>query len=139
MKALTLYQPYAAAIALDLKHFETRGWKTSYRGALAIHAAQSFPDAAKLFAQIECGLGRIPKRLPIGAVVCVVDLVDVRPAHEVSLVVNAIERMYGDYAPGRWAWKLDNVRVLAEPLFMKGKQGLWNLPIPIESLQFGAV
>ena len=138
MKAITLYQPYATAISLGLKQFETRGWKTAYRGPLAIHAASGISRTAKDFARTEVALGRIPRRLPLGAVVCVVDLVDVRLAVEVALEVNAIERMYGDYAPGRWAWKLDNIRVMAEPFGVKGKQGLWNLPIPIESLQFGA-
>ena len=39
MKALTLYQPYATAIALGLKKYETRSWATSYRGPLAIHTS----------------------------------------------------------------------------------------------------
>ena len=47
MKALTLHQPYASAIALGLKHFETRAWKTTYRGPVAIHAAQCVPKYAK--------------------------------------------------------------------------------------------
>ena len=36
MKALSLYQPWATAIALGSKRIETRGWPTSYRGPLAI-------------------------------------------------------------------------------------------------------
>lgn len=41
MKAITLYQPHASLVALRAKKFETRGWKTSYRGPLAIHAGVS--------------------------------------------------------------------------------------------------
>jgi hypothetical protein len=44
MKALTLHQPYASAVALGLKTVETRGWRTDYRGPLAIHAAARRPD-----------------------------------------------------------------------------------------------
>jgi hypothetical protein len=40
MKALTLWQPWATAIALGLKHYETRTWFVGYRGDLAIHAAK---------------------------------------------------------------------------------------------------
>jgi len=40
MKALSLWQPWASAIALGSKRIETRGWATSYRGPLAIHAAK---------------------------------------------------------------------------------------------------
>lgn len=39
MKAITIWQPYAQAIVLGLKKFETRSWPTKYRGKLAIHAS----------------------------------------------------------------------------------------------------
>lgn len=32
----------------------------------------------------------------------------------------------GDWTPGRYAWELANVRLLPEPIPIKGKQGLWN-------------
>lgn len=35
---------------------------------------------------------------------------------------------YGDFQPGRWAWMLSDVDVLAEPIPAKGKQGLWEWP-----------
>lgn len=38
MKALTLHQPYAQLVALDVKRIETRSWTTKYRGQLLIHA-----------------------------------------------------------------------------------------------------
>lgn len=41
MKGLTLTQPWATLIALLEKLLETRSWATTYRGPLAIHAAQS--------------------------------------------------------------------------------------------------
>ena len=129
MKAITLYQPYASAIALGLKHFETRSWQTSYRGPLAIHASLSMSRKAKEFARTEVALGRIPRSLPLGCIVCIATLIDVLPAVEVGLQVDAIERMYGDYAPGRWAWKLDHVRVLVDLIFVRGKQGLWNCDV----------
>ena len=46
MKALSLWQPHALAIGLELKPWETRGWSTDYRGPVAIHAAKrSWTDA----------------------------------------------------------------------------------------------
>jgi hypothetical protein len=39
MKAISLSQPWASAIALDLKSIETRSWQTKYRGRIAIHAS----------------------------------------------------------------------------------------------------
>ena len=40
MRAISLWQPWASAITLGAKTIETRSWYTSYRGAIAIHAAK---------------------------------------------------------------------------------------------------
>ena len=40
MKAITLHQPHAHLVGLGVKPFETRNWRTDYRGLLAIHAAK---------------------------------------------------------------------------------------------------
>jgi hypothetical protein len=40
MNAISLWQPWATAIALGSKRIETRPWATAYRGPLAIHAAK---------------------------------------------------------------------------------------------------
>lgn len=36
------------------------------------------------------------------------------------------EAPYGDFAPGRFAWLLEDVEPLAEPIPVKGKQRLWE-------------
>lgn len=36
------------------------------------------------------------------------------------------ELLFGDWAPGRYAWELANVKLLSKPIRAKGKQGLWN-------------
>lgn len=33
---------------------------------------------------------------------------------------------YGDFAPGRWAWMLDGIEPLPEPVLATGRQRLWN-------------
>lgn len=43
MKAITLWQPWASLIAIGAKKYETRSWKTNYRGPIAIHAAKKDP------------------------------------------------------------------------------------------------
>jgi hypothetical protein len=35
---------------------------------------------------------------------------------------------FGDYAPGRWAWLLSDVRVVTPPIAMVGQQGFFDLP-----------
>jgi len=36
------------------------------------------------------------------------------------------ELLFGDWTPGRFAWKLANVKLLPKPVPAKGKQGLWE-------------
>lgn len=43
MKALTVRQPHASLVALNLKPIETRSWATKYRGPLLIHAGAAAP------------------------------------------------------------------------------------------------
>lgn len=40
MKAVSLWEPWATLVRLKIKRIETRGWSTSYRGPLAIHATK---------------------------------------------------------------------------------------------------
>lgn len=129
MKMLTLTQPYATGIAIGLKHWETRSWPTHYRGPLGIHAAKGFPQWAKEFASTERALGRLKvQNLPLGAVVAIVDLVDVLPTGEALFDTTAVERLWGDFSYGRYAWQLENVRPLPEPIPWQGKLGLWTPP-----------
>src|SRR5580765_8422282 len=42
MKILSLHQPWASLVAIGAKRYETRSWKTDYRGPIAIHAAKKW-------------------------------------------------------------------------------------------------
>lgn len=131
MKALSLWQPWATLVAIGAKKFETRSWSTNYRGPLAIHAALRLDEDQKLLAQSShfkaclSAFGFTVKTLPLGAFVCIVDLVDVFPVEQVTPTI--IEAAFGDYTPGRFAWKLENVRELLPPKEWRGHQRLWNL------------
>src|SRR6202030_3531482 len=92
MKTLTLTQPWATLVALGAKRIETRSWRTSYRGPLAIHAAKRMPKAAislcwdtPFRAALEAGgygpgggTATNPFGLPLGAVIAVTVLIDVQ-------------------------------------------------------------
>src|SRR3546814_21127441 len=65
VKAISLWQPWASAIALGHKSIETRHWPTKYRGELAIHAAKRFGPDEREFASIHRAPGRLPARLPL--------------------------------------------------------------------------
>jgi len=134
MKALTLTQPWASLVALGLKRVETRSWSTAYRGALAIHAAKGFPPYARKFAEGVCVLGLVPACLPFSEIVATCEVVACWPTEEMVLVVDRHERRLGDYTPGRWAFKLEQVRALRVPVYCRGALGLWSLPGEVEAL-----
>ncbi len=135
MKALSLTQPWATAIMLGIKKIETRPWKTSYRGRIAIHAAKGFPKYAKEFASVEYTLGRIPTRLPFGCIIGFATISDIKRVEEVKLEVSAIERLYGDYSDGRFAWILTDVTPLPldELIPYKGALGLFKAKTVMEA------
>lgn len=124
MKALTLHQPWASAIAVGLKRYETRSWSTSYRGPLAIHAGKSVPACAR--EDFEDAPAVIARPMPLGAVVCVVELVACHRTEERASAVSFEERGWGNWSPGRFAWELANIRRLPEPITARGAQGLWE-------------
>lgn len=128
MKAISLWQPWASAIALNLKRNETRGRLTHYRGPLAIHAALRWQADQQEFAALERRLGRLPARLPFGAIVAVARLVACRPTWEVLPTIRPIEKLYGNYGPGRYAWILDEVLALERPVPYRGSQGFFEVP-----------
>jgi hypothetical protein len=105
--ALTIHQPYASMIVDRRKRIETRTWPTWYRGLLAIHAAK------------RPRVGDLPRR----AIVAVAELVDVVPV-ETLTQLDPVERELGDYRPGRFAWRLVDVRPVP-PIECRGHQGLW--------------
>src|SRR3546814_14671667 len=100
LKAISLWQPWASAIALGHKSIETRHWPTKYRGELAIHAAKRFGPDEREFASIERALGRMPARLPLGALVSVLDLLACRtPAPLLAQGTGPIKKIHRQNKP----------------------------------------
>lgn len=146
MKALTLWQPWASAIALGLKKIETRGWPTKYRGPLAIHAAtrQHREDRA-CFEAILAAAHHVERDvwagycdsnyelLPFGEVVATCRLTDCLWVE--SLDVGGAERRWGDYSAGRWGWVLEEVERLMVPVPAVGRQGLWDWTQAVEAIE----
>lgn len=140
MRAISLWQPYASLIATRAKRFETRAWSTAYRGYLAIHAAKHWTSVEKTIcwefkrdfavATQECLQYWPTTPLPLGAVLCVVELLAVYPTEEIADGLSASERAFGDYYPGRYAWQLDVVEVFDPPIPTKGAQNFfrWDQP-----------
>ncbi len=140
MKALTLHQPWATLVMKGLKENETRGWKTTYRGRLAIHASQSIKFISddefmkRLF--LTGGIGRYQIsdcHYPTGVILGSVELITCEPAEDLRPWLGQAEAAFGDYSDGRWVWILGYVeRVgLSPPSICRGYPGLWNVPAEV--------
>lgn len=140
MRALTIRHPYAQAIVCGQKRIETRGQRTRYRGRLAIHAALGHAlrlavadldsvlaacraagvDADAVRASLEA-----PESWSFGKIIAVTELSDCVPVEE--LTPDPVERAFGNYAPGRFGWRLAGVVRLPVPVAARGLQGLWPI------------
>jgi activating signal cointegrator 1 len=144
MKAISLWQPWASAMALGCKRNETRSWPTKYRGDLIICSAQhriaeigldtaeAMLDSDMVNKETDRSVADSLNRLPYGAALCVVDLYDCRRSDEFAEFFSPArldkrERLWGNYDFGRWVWMTRNCRRLAKPVPVKGKQGLFEL------------
>ena len=134
LPALSLWQPWASLIAIGAKPFETRGRCPPRRligRRIAIHAAGRKPRLADLDGETfeamceAFGYRRWLEALPRGAVVCTALLVEGLPVERVP------HDLFGDFSPGRWAWRLDDVRAVEPPVPARGQQvwgWVWHVP-----------
>jgi hypothetical protein len=110
MRALTIRQPWAWAIAFAGKNVENRDWTTAYRGELAIHAGLGL-DPLEYFPR---GVQRpTSDELARGAFIALADLIDIR------------EHVRSKWFFGRYGWILDNIRPLRNPVPSRGQLRLW--------------
>jgi len=114
MKLLSVRQPWASAIVNGEKDVENRTWSTRYRGPVAIHASLHL-DTAAVFPDGKSP-GAFLDLLPRGAVIGVVDLLDV------------VQDSPSPWAqPEAFHWLLGNARHFVLPIAWKGALGLVQL------------
>lgn len=144
MKVLSLTQPWASLVALEEKRIETRSWRTSYRGPIAIHASRGFPlDCRELgrrepFLSVLARYGLAANNLPLGAILCTTSIEDCVAAEKVLEAPcyyseHVHEIAFGDYGPGRFGLILGSVtRTFVPPVPARGSLGLWEWAEPVE-------
>lgn len=140
MKVLTLTQPWASAVVYRLKENETRSWRTKYTGPILIHAAAGMDrDAKDFLASPFCqdAFNRLAPNAQLhrGMILGYAWLQKCVPTEEIKPTLSLQEFNFGNYGPGRWAWKLWRIGLFAEAIPAKGSLGLWEFPV--ESLPHG--
>jgi ASCH domain len=122
---LSVRQPWAWALVSGHKDVENRTWSTKHRGFVAIHAAMR-RDVDGFDALKQMGL-TVPEALPRGAVVGVIELVDVVRHHS------------SPWASGDGFHWVVGRAVSTEPLPMRGRRGLFGAPPPVAEALIEAI
>ena len=129
VRVLTLHQPWATLIVQKHKKYETRSWGTKFRGSLFIHAGKLLNKEYSALPEVSKLIGN--SNIPLGSIVAVCELSKIFRSEDVRDSLEKNELLCGDFGDGRYAWQLDNMQILSEPVSCAGHQGLW---IPSESL-----
>lgn len=135
--AITLWQPWASLIFSGDKVHETRSFPVPDRllgERVAIHAAKR----AGTDDEVGYVLDRLCRErfgndwretLPRGVVL---GTVRIARSYEIdpTVVPAPTDRIAGNWTPGRWAWELDSIEALSEPIEATGRQGWWSVDLP---------
>ena len=128
MKVLSLLEPWATLVKEGVKTIETRTWKTNYRGELYIHASKK--KIKKSDKHINKLLELIPNiPMSYGHIICKCKLVDCVYMDQKfidEIKKNKQEYLCGYYELGRYAWILEDIEILDEPIPAKGQLNIWN-------------
>jgi len=137
---LSLWQPWARLISIGAKKIETRSWSSNCLGLVPIHAAKkwdkdleetcrSWPFEDVLFGDDKDQFAKI-EDIPRG---CFVALGWLRRCLSTTEHFRLIpsddthEYYFGNYDPGRFMWVFDEIWKLRQPVYSRGRQGLWKL------------
>jgi hypothetical protein len=124
IKTLSFRQPWAILILEGRKTMDLRTWSANYRGALAIYASLEIEKDA-------CRLHSVDvKTLTTGALIGIVDLVDVIPLTKKAYDANQEKHLAGrHYREGLLGWVLANPRAIDPPQIVKGGLNLFDVNI----------
>ena len=111
MKAISIRQPWAYAILHLGKNVENRPMRTHFRGPILIHTSLKIEKAEALKLKLDLD------KLVVGSIIGSVEIID---------CVNDSRSRWA--IPGQWHWLLRNPHILDQPIPMKGKLGLMNVP-----------
>lgn len=163
MKVITLWQPWASLIMIGAKPFEFRSWSYIKRGVgvkpndtIGIHAGARpirLAEIEDLLERIDdpiCSTGldadkarqllqRIAKAHKGRGVVEMSALLGTVRIGMPQLSVEAMPAWRGEIGDSdrlehcKWAWPMLDVKPLPAPIAMKGWQGFFNCPVPIQA------
>jgi activating signal cointegrator 1 len=146
MKCISVWDPWATLIAIGAKGYETRSWRPPEAligERIAIHASKN-QDGMRAFAQDKtlqrlawtamhaAGIDAADPFRP-GWIIATARIAFVIPT-DGMLAPDVLpdEKAMGDWSPGRFAWRLTDLRTGFGPMAVRGKQGLFDVPSELQ-------
>ncbi|HWU21057.1 MAG TPA: hypothetical protein VN088_06010 [Nocardioides sp.] len=121
LRALTVHQPWAAAIVHGGKDVENRTRRTHHRGLILIHSGQTYDfDAGHHELDTWIRSGRAPRDWAFGAIIGAAEITGCHPADGTCCP------SWGETEPGVWHWTLAGQCALTEPVGARGMLGFWR-------------
>lgn len=122
LKVLSVEEPFATLIVQGYKKFEFRTWQTKYRGYIYIHAGLS-EDKKEM--ELVKDYNLFYKK---GYIIGKARLIDcILVDDEMNKKLKTINPLvYANNYVGCYAWVLEDVEVLDDPIPVKGHLGIWN-------------
>ena len=135
MKALSVMQPWAWLIVHGLRDIENRGWPTTFRGRICVHASSRWDTAAahrqalSLLAR-KCGT-REAQRVwaemqANGRPGCIVGEVD---------IVDCVTSSRSLWFAGKYGFVLANAVAYKSPIPQRGGTGLFDVDLALEAVR----
>lgn len=140
-RCLTLLQPWASFVMWGFKTWETRSRNIGIPlGPLLIHASKQVDPAGeqvfyKVFAHVNLShptvfpaWEKLPRAGILGHVYVTSTMIgdDLVPAG-----LTELEKLVGDFTPGRYFARLEKPVQFAKPIPIRGYQGIWKVRITI--------
>lgn len=133
IRGLTLWRPWPASILLGPKRVENRPWchpeSFPVGSVLAIHSGARWQqDAVQFIQELWPDLKDDEEAHRAGEIQGLAQVTGYRR----PTLAEEVKTGGNPWAFGPWVWELGRVVPLLVPIPMKGAQGLWTLPLPIE-------
>jgi hypothetical protein len=134
--ALTEHEPWGTLIAYGAKKIETRSWRApKWLKRFCIHCGKHWDEqmcSNEFVARALCQPPEDRARFVRGGLVAVVELIECIPTDDrkIRLELRRLgnrEKHFGNYAPGRWAWRLQVILLISPPIMCRGRQRLWKV------------
>lgn len=159
LHALSLWPPWVTFIKEGWKLHETRSWRPAhsfYSGEdhfwCALHQTKTMNTGVKdlckrgRFEDLLALSGLDTEDVPLGAFLCVVRFgypIRTENVYDRQTIKDSewmdqkrIDFDLGDFDPGRWAWPIEEVINLPEPVEWKGAQSLFRWKVPEQLIPF---